>query len=45
MLKIETYITPKAHTHRQQPQPNDFCKKSTRVGMNAHPGSGGLWAG
>lgn len=27
MLKIETYITPKAHTHRHQPQPNDFCEK------------------
>ena len=32
-------------THWLPPQPNDFCKKSTRVGLNAHPGSGGLWAG
>ena len=22
-------------THRLSPQPNDFCKKSTRVGLNS----------
>ena len=31
--------------HRLPPRPNDFWKKSARVGMNAHPGSEGKRGG
>ena len=37
MLKIETYITPKAHTHRHQPQPNDFFAKIVTLQGEKHP--------